>query len=116
MPFGFNDDLTAGQLCTPTEWSVLIFLIPLFVIILMKTMVMNIQAEKLSLIEWISTLKDTSVIDKLLKLRDDYTSTNDWWNELKQEELDSIERGLKDFEEGQTQSDQTARQLYEKYL
>ncbi len=77
---------------------------------------MNIQAEKLSLIEWISTLKDTSVIDKLLKLRDDYTSTNDWWNELKQEELDSIERGLKDFEEGQTQSDQTARQLYEKYL
>ncbi|MFV0591417.1 MAG: hypothetical protein ACK5M7_08535 [Draconibacterium sp.] len=77
---------------------------------------MNIQTEKLSLIEWISTLKDTSIINKLKQLRDDYTSSSDWWNELKQEELESISRGLKDFEEGRTHPNETAQKLYEKYL
>jgi predicted transcriptional regulator len=31
-------------------------------------------------------------------------------------EIDSINQGLKDFEEGRTHSHETARKLYEKYL
>ena len=77
---------------------------------------MNIQAEKLNLIEWISKLNDISVIEKLKKLKEDYSNSNDWWDALKKEELESINRGLKDFEEGRVHSHETARKIYEKYL
>lgn len=77
---------------------------------------MNIQTEKLDLIKWISTLNDTLIIDKLRELKDDYSKSEDWWDTLKKEEIDSINRGLKDFEEGRTHSHNTARNVYEKYL
>jgi hypothetical protein len=77
---------------------------------------MNIQTEKLDLIEWISKLNDSKIIDKLRKLKDDYSKSKDWWDTLKKEEIDSINRGLKDFEEGRTHSHDTARKVYEKYL
>ena len=77
---------------------------------------MNIQMEKLDLIEWISKLNDTTIIDKLRELKDDYSKSKDWWDTLKKEEMDSINRGLKDFEEGRTHSHNTARKVYEKYL
>ena len=35
---------------------------------------------------------------------------------LTKEELDSINNGLKNFEEGRTHSHETARKLYERYL
>ncbi|MGF1586126.1 MAG: hypothetical protein ACFCUM_12425 [Bacteroidales bacterium] len=77
---------------------------------------MNIQTKKLDLIERISKLNDTSIIDKLRKLKDDYSKSKDWWDTLKKEEIDSINRGLKDFEEVRTHSHDTARKVYEKYL
>jgi hypothetical protein len=77
---------------------------------------MNIQAEKLDLIEWISKLNDNSIIDKLRHIKEDYTKSKDWWKSLNQEEIASINRGLLDFEEGRTHSDDTARKIYEKYL
>lgn len=77
---------------------------------------MNIQTDKLDLIEWISKLNDTKIIDKLRQLKDEYSTSKDWWDALKKEELDSIKRGLKDFEEGRTHSHESARKLYEKYL
>jgi hypothetical protein len=77
---------------------------------------MNIQTEKLNLIEWISQLNDTSVIKKLKGIREDYSKSTDWWETLKKEELESINRGLKDFEEGRVHSHETARKIYEKYL
>jgi tryptophanyl-tRNA synthetase len=77
---------------------------------------MNIQTEKLNLIEWISKLNDTRIIDKLKELKDDYSKSKDWWDTLKKEELDSINKGLKDFEEGRTHSHDTARKIYEKHL
>ena len=77
---------------------------------------MNIQTEKLDLIEWISRLKDTTIIDRLRKVKEDYSKYSDWWDTLKKEELESINRGLKDFEEGRIHSHETARKIYEKYL
>ncbi|MFA5418937.1 MAG: hypothetical protein WC341_10815 [Bacteroidales bacterium] len=77
---------------------------------------MNIQMEKLDLIEWISKLNDTIIIDKLRELKDNYSKSKDWWDTLKKEEMDSINRGLKDFEEGRTHSHNTARKVYEKFL
>lgn len=77
---------------------------------------MNIQTEKLDLIEWISRLDDTTVINRLRKFKEDYSQSKDWWDTLKKEEIESIHRGLKDFEEGRIHSHDTARKIYEKYL
>ena len=77
---------------------------------------MNIQAEKLDLIEWISRLKDNSIIEKLRQIKDDYSMSKDWVDSLNKEELESINRGLKDFEEGKIHTHDTARKAYEKYL
>lgn len=77
---------------------------------------MDIQREKLSLIEWISRLNDSSIIEKIREIRKEYSKSEDWWNSLKKEEIESINRGLKDFEEGRVHSHETARKIYEKYL
>ncbi len=77
---------------------------------------MNIQTEKLDLIEWISKLNDTSIIEKLSQIKADYSKSKDWWDTLKKEELESIKRGLKDIEEGRVHSHEVAHKIYEKYL
>jgi len=77
---------------------------------------MNIQSEKLNLIEWISRLNDNSIIEKLRNIKDDYSKSEAWWESLKKEELESINRGLKDMDEGRVHSNETARKIYEKYL
>ena len=77
---------------------------------------MNIHTEKLDLIQWISDLNDTSVLNKLREIKNNYTQSKDWGTSLKKEELESINRGLKDLEEGRIHSHDTARDIYGKYL
>ena len=77
---------------------------------------MNIQAEKLGLIEWIAKLNDSKVIEKLKHIHDEYTKSSDWWDELSVDEKESIERGLADIEAGRVHSHETAKKIYEKYL
>ena len=77
---------------------------------------MNIQAEKLSLIEWISRINDKSIISKLRRIQEEHVESEDWWSELNQAEKESIERGLKDIEEGRVHSHETVQELYGKYL
>jgi predicted transcriptional regulator len=77
---------------------------------------MNIQTEKLDLIEWISKLNDASIIDRLKKIKTDYSTSKDWYNSIEREELESINRGLRDFEEGRIHSHDEARENYEKFL
>ncbi|OYT12090.1 MAG: hypothetical protein B6I19_10345 [Bacteroidetes bacterium 4572_114] len=76
----------------------------------------NFLTEKLGLIEWISRLNDSIVIERLREIKNDYSTSKDWWFTLKKEEMESIERGLRDFEEGRVHSHETARKVYEKYL
>jgi hypothetical protein len=77
---------------------------------------MDIQAEKLHLIEWISKIHDPAMIEKLRNFQKEHSGSDDWWHDLKVEEMESINRGLKDFEEGRTHSHQAAREVYGKYL
>ena len=77
---------------------------------------MNIHTEKLDLIQWISDLNDSSVLNKLREIKNNYTHSKDWGANLKKEELESINRGLKDLEEGRVHSHDTARDIYGKYL
>ena len=51
-----------------------------------------------------------------MNTKEDQSKAEDWWDSLIEEELKSIKRGVKDFEEGKTHSNETAQQVYEKYL
>ena len=77
---------------------------------------MNIQTEKLKLIEWLSKIEDLSIISKIRKIKDEYTGPDDWYNELSQEEKDSINRGLEDIDKGRIHSHESVKKIYEKYL
>ncbi|OFX20149.1 MAG: hypothetical protein A2033_17210 [Bacteroidetes bacterium GWA2_31_9] len=77
---------------------------------------MSIQTEKLGLIEWILRINDTSILEQLSEFKYQYSKSKDWWDLLKKEELESINRGLKDFEEGKTHSHESVREFYGKYL
>lgn len=77
---------------------------------------MNIQTEKLNLIEWISRLNDSSMIDNLRTIMDNYSKSKDWYDDLNDAELESINRGLKDIQEGRLHSHEEAKKIYEKYL
>jgi len=72
------------------------------------------QNKKLELIQWLSTLEDSSIIEKIIELRK--SENKDWWNSISEDEKQSIERGLEDAESGKLNPHSTARKLYEKWL
>ena len=74
----------------------------------------NLQNKKIELIQWLSTLNDVSLIDKLVKIRE--TEKTDWWNEISAAEKESIEKGLLDADDGKLTSHSTAKKIYEKWL
>ena len=73
---------------------------------------MNIQSEKLKLIEWITKVQDNAIIEKLLSVKEE----SDWWDEISVEERESIEKGLTDIKKAKTHQHSSAKKLYEKYL
>lgn len=74
----------------------------------------NLQNAKLELIQWLSTLEDNSVIQKIIELRK--KESVDWWNQISEDEKKSIEKGIKDAENGKLNPNSEARKLYEKWL
>lgn len=74
----------------------------------------DLQNKKIELIQWLSTLNDESIIEKIMKLRE--TEKTDWWKELSGEERKSIEKGIQDADSGKLKSHSEAKKLYEKWL
>lgn len=75
---------------------------------------LNIQNKKLELIQWLSTIEDSSIIEKIIELRK--RESKDWWENLSDQEKRSIDEGLKDAEAGKLNPHSKARKLYEKWL
>lgn len=75
---------------------------------------LNIQSKKLELIQWLSTIEDLSVLNKIIALKKQ--ENKDWWNSISENEQQSIEKGLKDAEAGKLNSHSKAKQLYDKWL
>jgi hypothetical protein len=76
---------------------------------------LEIQKMKLQLIQWLSTVEDKSVLEKL----SDFISRNnekDWWSDLSSKEIISIENGINDAKTGKVNPHSKARKLYEKWL
>ena len=77
----------------------------------MNTQTLN---NKIELIQWLSTLEDNSIIEKLLKFRKE--ETKDWWNTISEDEKKSIEKGISEANQGKLEPHSTARAIYEKWL
>jgi len=75
---------------------------------------LNLQNQKLELIQWLLTLENSTVIEKIMDLRKQ--ENTDWWNLISEEEKISVERGLADAEAGNFYPHSKARALYEKWL
>jgi predicted transcriptional regulator len=61
-------------------------------------------------------LKDKSLIDYLNTIKDSISSDTDWWDELSDDQKASIERGMKDIEEGRFHTHESVKKKYERYL
>jgi len=61
-------------------------------------MKMDVQTEKLQLIEWLTGINDLSIIEDLKAFRSQKES--DWWESLTQDQREDIEAGLTDLEAG----------------
>ena len=59
-----------------------------------------------------TNIQDTKLIDRLVKIADE----SDWCDNISEAERSSIERGLKDLDEGRFVNHSEARKHYEKYL
>ncbi len=77
-------------------------------------MEINLQNTKIELIQWLTTLEDKSLIQKILDLRK--SETKDWWDEISDSEKKAIEKGLSDANDGKLNSHTEARKVYEKWL
>jgi predicted transcriptional regulator len=76
---------------------------------------MNLDREKLKIIDWIANITDESVIAKI-KLLKDHPKETDWWDEISDAEKASIERGLEDIKAGRVIDHSEVKKLYEKWL
>lgn len=75
---------------------------------------MSIQDKKIELIQWLATVDDPSVLDRIMELREKEKA--DWWKELSEEEKKSIEKGIEEANSGKLESHSEARKLYERWL
>ena len=75
---------------------------------------LSLQNKKLELIQWLSTVEDSSIIEKIMDLRKN--ENKDWWDSISEAEKQSIERGLEDAGSGKLNPHSNARKLYEKWL
>ena len=74
----------------------------------------TLSNKKIELIQWLSTIEDVSILNKIMDLRKKENA--DWWNSISDEEKKSIEAGIKDADEGRLNEHSKARKLYEKWL
>jgi len=75
---------------------------------------LEIQNQKIELIQWLSTLEDVSIIQKIVDLRK--TESRDWWDSISDTEKASIEKGIADANAGKLNPHSKARDIYGKWL
>jgi len=76
---------------------------------------MNLDSEKVKIIDWIANLADESMIAKI-KLLKDHPNETDWWDEISEAEKASIQRGIADAESGRVVPHEIVRKKYEQWL
>jgi hypothetical protein len=75
---------------------------------------LSIQNKKLELIQWLSSIEDSTIIEKIMALRK--KETKDWWNSISENEKLAIDNGIKEADSGKLSPHSNARKIYEKWL
>lgn len=74
----------------------------------------KILDQKIELIQWLTSLEDKVIIEKLLQFR--RAETKDWWENIEEQEKKSIIQRVKDADNNKLNPHSSARKLYEKWL
>lgn len=74
----------------------------------------TILDKKNELIQWLSSLEDKKIIEKLIQFRKE--TNDDWWKTISSEEKASIEKGIEDSNNNNLTPHSEAKKLYEKWL
>lgn len=74
----------------------------------------QILDKKIELIQWLSSLEDKAIIEKLIQFRK--RETKDWWDTISDNEETSIEEGIKDAKNKKLNAHSSARKRYEKWM
>lgn len=74
---------------------------------------MDIQSEKLQLIEWLARLNNTTVLKRVMALKKE--QEKDWWDLLSAEEKLEIEEGLAQADRGEVVSHKEVMAKYKKW-
>jgi len=74
----------------------------------------DIKNAKIDLIQWLTTLEDSSLIQKLMQVRND--ESKDWWKSLTKSEKKSITKGISEADCGDLKPHSEAKKIYEKWL
>lgn len=77
-------------------------------------MEINFQNAKIELIQWLTTLEDSSLIQKIMDLRK--SENKDWLNEISNAEKKSIDEGILDADNGKLKPNSEAEKIYGKWL
>jgi hypothetical protein len=78
---------------------------------------MDISTEKLDIIQRICEIQDNDLIDLIKNIIDiPGSSKSEWWNQITQDEKDSINRGINDLQQGKIYPHDQIRKKYEKWL
>ncbi len=72
---------------------------------------MSSDALKLELIQWLSSLEDKKILQSLFFYKD-IQQKADWWDELSEEQLKEINKGILDIKAGKVVSSKSIWQKY----
>ncbi|MBV6643413.1 MAG: hypothetical protein KI791_22015 [Cyclobacteriaceae bacterium] len=75
---------------------------------------MDIQAEKIRLIEWLAGLNDTKTLNEFITLKK--KKEVDWWDEISVEERAEIEEGLAEADRGEVVPHNEVMEKYKEWL
>ncbi len=75
---------------------------------------MDLQAEKIRLIEWLAGLNDAKTLQEFIKLKNKKEA--DWWDEISPEERSEIEEGLAQADQGEVTPHNEVMEKYKKWL
>lgn len=75
---------------------------------------MDIQTEKLRLIQWIVEMKDKKTIKEFIDLKK--SKESDWWDEISAREKREINEGLSQADQGLVLPHEKVMEKYKKWL
>lgn len=74
----------------------------------------DIKNAKIDLIQWLTTIEDPSLIQKLMQVRSD--ESKDWWESITESEKESVTKGISEADQGDLKPHSEAKKIYEKWL